>query len=43
MFFVDLVGGAADPLVAAALGALADQVEELRVLGSYTNASGVPG
>ena len=43
MFFVDLVGGAADPLVAAALGALADQVEELRVLGSYTNASWVPG
>jgi prephenate dehydratase len=43
MFFVDLEGGAADPLVAEALGALADQVEELRVLGSYTNASGVPG
>jgi prephenate dehydratase len=43
MFFVDLEGGAADPLVAEALGALADQVEELRILGSYTNASGVPG
>jgi prephenate dehydratase len=43
MFFVDLEGGAADPPVAEALGALADQVEELRVLGSYTNASGVPG
>jgi len=43
MFFVDLEGGAADPLVAEALGALADQVEELRVLGSYTNTSGVPG
>jgi prephenate dehydratase len=43
MFFVDLEGGAADPLVAGALGALADQVEELRILGSYTNASGVPG
>jgi prephenate dehydratase len=43
MFFVDLEGGAADPLVAGALGALAAQVEELRILGSYTNASGVPG
>jgi prephenate dehydratase len=43
IFFVDLEGGAADPLVAGALGALADQVEELRILGSYTNASGVPG
>jgi prephenate dehydratase len=43
MFFVDLEGGAADPRVAEALGALHDQVEELRVLGSYTNASGVPG
>ena len=43
MFFVDLEGGAADPRVAEALGALNDQVEELRVLGSYTNASGVPG
>jgi prephenate dehydratase len=43
MFFVDLEGGAADPLVAGALGALADQVEELRILGSYTSASGVPG
>lgn len=43
MFFVDLEGGAADPLVAEALGALAGQVEELRILGSYTNATGVPG
>jgi prephenate dehydratase len=43
MFFVDLEGGAADPVVAEALGALADQVEELRVLGSYTNAGGTPG
>jgi prephenate dehydratase len=43
MFFVDLEGGAADPLVAEALGALAGQVEELRVLGSYTNTSGTPG
>jgi prephenate dehydratase len=43
MFFVDLEGAAADPLVAEALEALAGQVEELRVLGSYTNASGTPG
>jgi prephenate dehydratase len=43
MFFVDLEGGAADPLVAEALGALHAQVEELRVLGSYTNARGTPG
>jgi len=43
MFFVDLEGGAADPLVAEALRALDAQVEELRVLGSYTNASGPPG
>jgi prephenate dehydratase len=43
MFFVDLEGGAADPRVSEALGALAGQVEELRVLGSYTNASGMPG
>jgi prephenate dehydratase len=43
MFFVDLEGGAADPLVAEALTALEDQVEQLRVLGSYTNASGAPG
>jgi prephenate dehydratase len=43
MFFVDLEGGAAEPLVAEALTALHDHVEELRVLGSYTNASGPPG
>ena len=43
MFFVDLEGGAGDPLVAEALAALRGQVEELRVLGSYTNASGTPG
>jgi prephenate dehydratase len=43
MFFVDLEGDAADPLVAEALGALHAQVEELRVLGSYTNARGTPG
>jgi hypothetical protein len=29
--------------VAEALAALGGQVEELRVLGSYTNASGGPG
>jgi prephenate dehydratase len=43
MFFVDLEGGAGDPVVAEALAALGGQVEELRVLGSYTNASGGPG
>ena len=43
MFFVDLEGGAADPRVGEALDALGGQVEELRVLGSYTNASGSPG
>jgi prephenate dehydratase len=43
MFFVDFEGGAADPAVADALAALAGQVEELRVLGSYTKASGRPG
>jgi prephenate dehydratase len=43
MFFVDLEGGAGDALVAEALAALRGQVEELRVLGSYTNASGGPG
>jgi prephenate dehydratase len=35
MFFADLDGGRADPAVAAALDALADRVETLRVLGSY--------
>jgi prephenate dehydratase len=43
MFFVDLEGGATDPPVAAALAALGAQVAELRVLGSYTIASGPPG
>jgi prephenate dehydratase len=43
MFFVDLEGGAADPPVADALAALRGQVEELRVLGSYTISSGPPG
>jgi prephenate dehydratase len=43
MFFLDLEGGADDPPVAEALTALGEQVEVLRVLGSYTNASGEPG
>jgi prephenate dehydratase len=43
MFFLDLEGGADDPPVAEALTALSEQVEVLRVLGSYTNASGPPG
>jgi prephenate dehydratase len=43
MFFLDLEGGSADPRVSEALEALAAQVEVLRVLGSYTSASGAPG
>ena len=43
MFVLDLEGGAGDPPVAEALAALGEQVEVLRVLGSYTNASGSPG
>jgi prephenate dehydratase len=43
MFFLDLEGGSGDPRVAEALEALAAQVEELRVLGSYANASGAAG
>jgi prephenate dehydratase len=43
MFFVDLEGGATDPPVADALAALRGQVEELRVLGSYTIAARPPG
>jgi prephenate dehydratase len=43
MFFLDLEGGADDPPVAEALAALSEQVEVLRVLGSYANASGPPG
>ena len=44
MFFVDLEGGAGAPPVAEALWPrCAAQVEELRVLGSYTNAGGAPG
>jgi prephenate dehydratase len=43
MFFIDLEGGAGEPAVAEALAALRGHVEELRVLGSYTSASGIPG
>jgi prephenate dehydratase len=43
MFFIDLEGGAGEPAVAEALAALRGQVEVLRVLGSYTSASGLPG
>ena len=35
MFFIDLEGGAEEPVVREALTALARQVETLRVLGSY--------
>jgi prephenate dehydratase len=38
MFFADLEGGAGEALVAEALDALRDRVEELRVLGSYPSA-----
>jgi prephenate dehydratase len=43
MFFIDLEGGVDEPAVADALEALRGQVEELRVLGSYTGLSGAPG
>jgi prephenate dehydratase len=43
MFFVDLEGGTGEPAVDEALEALRAQVEVLRVLGSYTSASGAPG
>jgi prephenate dehydratase len=43
MFFLDLDGGTGDPRVAEALAALGAQVEVLRILGSYTSASGSPG
>jgi prephenate dehydratase len=38
MFFADLQGGEADPAVAAALSALRERVETLRILGSYPAA-----
>jgi prephenate dehydratase len=43
MFFIDLEGGAGEPVVHEALEALRAQVEVLRILGSYTIASGGPG
>ena len=43
MFFLDLEGGAGEPAVAEALDVLRGQVDVLRVLGSYTSASGSPG
>jgi prephenate dehydratase len=43
MFFIDLEGGAGEPVVDEALEALRAQVEVLRILGSYTIASGGPG
>jgi prephenate dehydratase len=43
MFFIDLDGGAGEAAVAEALTALRGRVEVLRVLGSYTSASGSPG
>jgi prephenate dehydratase len=43
MFFADLEGGAGRPPVSAALEALGARVEVLRVLGSYTIASGASG
>jgi len=35
MFFADLVGGAEEPAVREALGALSERVQTLKVLGSY--------
>jgi prephenate dehydratase len=35
MFFADLDGGSGEPAVSEALGALAQRVETLRVLGTY--------
>jgi prephenate dehydratase len=43
MFFADLDGDAGRPPVSAALEALGARVEVLRVLGSYTIASGASG
>ena len=43
MFFADLDGGAERPPVSAALDALGARVEVLRILGSYTIASGASG
>jgi prephenate dehydratase len=43
MFFVDLEGAAELPPVSDALAALRRRGEEVRVLGSYAGASGLPG
>jgi len=44
MFFVDLEGAGEDPAVAAAVEALREKAENVRVLGSYpVISSGVPG
>jgi prephenate dehydratase len=43
MFFADLEGGATEPAVSAALGALGERVEELRILGSYAICGADPG
>jgi prephenate dehydratase len=40
MFFADLEGAESEPRVEAALSALRERVEELRVLGSYPAAQG---
>lgn len=44
MFFVDVEGAAGEPAVAAAIDALGEKAESVRVLGSYPIVSaGVPG
>jgi prephenate dehydratase len=43
MFFADLEGSATRPPVSEALDALRGQVEEIRVLGSYSSVSGGAG
>jgi prephenate dehydratase len=43
MFFADLEGAVDEPNVGAALDALRERVEELRVLGSYTSVGVAPG
>jgi prephenate dehydratase len=43
MFFADLEGAAGEPRVRDALEGLRARVEELRILGSYTEVGGAPG
>jgi prephenate dehydratase len=44
MFFLDLEGSAADPIVSEAIDGLRTMAESVRVLGSYpVNTTGVPG